>query len=168
MRQKEEAEALSRSTKENTMKTCLSFALAAALLAGCGTSEIPKEQSGAIIGAVVGGMVGNQVGSGGGRAAATIVGAIAGGVIGHSIGSSMDETDRLRTARVLETNPSGAPTHWRNPDTGAEYTVVPTRTYATAQGPCREYTMDARIGGRPEKVYGRACRQPDGSWEAQQ
>jgi surface antigen len=46
--------------------------------------------------------------------------------------------------------------------------VVPTRTYASAQGPCREYTMDAVVGGRPENVYGTACRQADGSWRVQQ
>ncbi|MEJ8837889.1 RT0821/Lpp0805 family surface protein [Ramlibacter sp. AN1133] len=150
------------------MRTCVSALLAAAMLAGCGTaSETPKEQAGTVIGAVVGGMLGHQVGRGGGRAAATIVGAIAGGVVGQSIGRSMDETDRMRTAQVLETSPTGAPTHWRNPDTGADYTVVPTRTYASAQGPCREYTMDAVIGGHPEKVYGTACRQSDGSWQAQ-
>jgi surface antigen len=151
------------------MKTLVSALLAAALLAGCGTaSEAPKEQAGTVIGAVVGGMLGHQVGGGGGRAAATIVGALAGGLVGQSIGRSMDETDRLRTAQVLETSPTGAPTHWRNPDTGADYTVVPTRTYASAQGPCREYTMDVVIGGRPDKVYGTACRQSDGSWRAQQ
>lgn len=151
------------------MRTSVGIALAAALLAGCGTSsEIQKEQAGTVIGAVAGGLLGSQVGRGDGRVAATIVGAIAGGAVGHSIGRSMDQADRLRTAQVLETSPTGAPTHWRNPDTGAEYTVVPTRTYASAQGPCREYTMDAVIGGRLEKVVGTACRQSDGSWRAQQ
>jgi surface antigen len=151
------------------MRTCVSALFAAALLAGCGTAtDNPKEQGGTVIGAVVGGVLGNQVGRGDGRAAATILGAIAGGVVGHSIGRSMDANDRARTAQVLESSPTGAPSHWRNPDTGAEYTVVPTRTYAAAQGPCREYTMDAIVGGRPEKVYGTACRQSDGSWRAQQ
>lgn len=149
------------------MRTCISLALAAAVLAGCAASN-PNEQAGSVIGAVVGGLLGHQVGGGGGRAAATIVGAIAGGVVGQNIGRSMDQTDRLRTAQVLESSPTGAPTSWRNPDTGAQYTVVPTRTYDQAQGPCREYTMDAVIGGRHEKVYGTACRQSDGSWQAQQ
>ena len=30
---------------------------------------------------------------------------------------------------------------------------------------CREYTKDVSINGRLEKAYGKACRQPDGSWE---
>lgn len=151
------------------MRTCIILALAGALLAGCGAPPPnPNEQSGTVIGAVVGGMLGNQVGHGGGRAAATFVGAIAGSLVGQNIGRSMDATDRLRTAHVLETSPTGAPTSWRNPDTGSEYTVVPTRTYAAAQGPCREYTVNAVIGGRMEKVYGTACRQSDGSWRVQQ
>lgn len=140
----------------------------AAVLAACTTPvDNAKEQAGTVVGAVVGGMLGSQVGHGDGRAAATILGAVAGGLVGQTIGRSMDATDRLRTARVLESSPTGAPTHWRNPDTGHEYTVVPTRTYASAQGPCRAYAMDAVIGGRAERVYGTACRQRDGSWRAQ-
>lgn len=140
-----------------------------AFLPGCTTPPPAdrNQQAGTVIGAVVGGLLGHQVGRGDGRAAATIIGAIAGGVVGNAIGQSMDATDRMRTAQVLETQPTGAPTQWRNPDTGREYVVVPTRTYASPQGPCREYTMDAIIGGRSEKVYGTACRQPDGSWRAQ-
>lgn len=151
------------------MRTCFSACvLAVAMLAGCATPpSISNEQAGTVVGAVVGGMLGNQVGHGGGRAAATILGAVAGGAVGNAVGRSMDQTDRLRTAHALETTPTGAPVHWRNPDTGSEYTVVPTRTYASAQGPCREYTMDAVIGGRAEKVYGTACRQDDGSWQSQ-
>ena len=30
---------------------------------------------------------------------------------------------------------------------------------------CREYQSTAIIGGKEEKVYGRACRQPDGTWK---
>jgi surface antigen len=138
--------------------------MAAAVLAACAPAPQRNQQAGTVIGAVVGGILGNQVGQGGGRAAATMLGVIAGGAIGNSIGQSMDATDRLRTAQVLETQPTGAPVQWRNPDTGREYVVVPTRTYASAQGPCREYTMDVVIGGRAEKAYGTACRQPDGSW----
>lgn len=153
----------------NTGARLLAITLAAGVLAGCGTPPAAdrNQQAGTVIGAVVGGLLGSQVGHGDGRAAATILGAVAGGVVGNTIGRSMDATDRMRTAGVLETSPTGSPTHWRNPDTGREYVVVPTRTYASAQGPCREYTMDVVIGGRSEKAYGTACRQPDGSWRTQ-
>ncbi len=120
-----------------------------------------------VIGGIVGGVVGSQVGGGRGRTAATIVGTIAGAAIGGSIGRSMDETDRLKAAHTLETVRTGVSSEWKNPDTGNEYRVTPTRTYETTEGPCREYTMDARVGGKPETVYGTACRQPDGSWRTQ-
>jgi surface antigen len=141
--------------------------LAIAVLGGCNTPpERQGEQAGTLIGAVVGGIVGNQVGRGGGRDVATLAGVVAGALVGGAIGRSMDDADRLKTARALETSPTGQPTHWVNPDSGHAYTVVPTRTYTAAQGPCREYTMDTVIGGRSEKVYGTACRQGDGSWRA--
>jgi surface antigen len=44
--------------------------------------------------------------------------------------------------------------------------VTPTQTFQTQDGRyCREYTADARIGGRVQQTYGTACRQPDGSWQ---
>lgn len=30
---------------------------------------------------------------------------------------------------------------------------------------CREYQTTVNIGGKPQKAYGRACRQPDGTWK---
>ena len=145
----------------------LALSTAALLLAACETPPgREKEQAGTVVGAVVGGVIGSQFGAGDGRTAATIIGAIAGGAIGNAVGRNMDQADRMRTAQVLESSPTGAPTSWRNPDTGGAYTVVPTRTWQSAEGPCREYTVDSVIGGRAEKVYGTACRQPDGSWRA--
>lgn len=143
--------------------TCAVIAICAFTLSGCETPAT-KEQSGMVIGGVLGGVIGSQVGGGRGRTAATIIGALAGAAIGGNIGRSMDETDRLKTAHALETVRTGVPSQWRNPDTGNDYTVVPTRTYETNDGPCREYTMDAIIGGKKETVYGTACRQADGSW----
>ncbi len=135
-------------------------------LGGC-AYQGPREQTGMVVGGALGGLVGSQVGSGHGRIAATIIGALAGAAIGGSIGHSMDETDRLKTAAALEDTRTGVPSAWRNPDTGYEYSVTPTRTYETNAGPCREYTIDAIIGGKREKVYGTACRQRDGSWQNQ-
>lgn len=136
----------------------------ALLLAGC--ENMPKEQSGTAVGAVAGGLLGSRFGEGSGRTVATIVGAIAGGAVGNAVGRNMDNNDRMRAAQALETSRVGSPTSWRNPDTGNQYTVVPTRTFQSPQGPCREYTMDTVIGNRPQQVFGTACRQPDGSWQA--
>ena len=95
---------------------------------------------------------------------AIIAGTMAGAAIGGSIGQTMDEVDRMKTAQSLEAVRTGVPSAWQNPDTGNQYSVTPTRTFVTAEGPCREYTINALIGGRQETVYGTACRQPDGSW----
>lgn len=140
--------------------------IAMALVLGVSACAAPptREQSGMVIGGVLGGVLGAQVGEGRGRTIATIVGTIAGVTIGGAIGRSMDETDRMKTAHALETVRTGVPSRWRNPDTGNEYTVVATKTQETAQGPCREYTVDATIAGRKDKAYGTACRQSDGSW----
>ena len=144
----------------------LSSAIAMAVIAsGCATYQGPQEQGGMVIGGILGGVLGSEVHDHSIRTAAIIAGTLAGAAIGGAIGRSMDTTDRLRTAQTLETVRTGVPAQWRNPDTGNQYAVVPTRTYETAAGPCREYTIDALIGGRKEKVYGTACRQPDGSWQ---
>jgi len=139
-------------------------------VSGCASNQgqVSQEQAGMVIGGVLGGLLGNQVkGDGAGRTAAVIAGTLAGAAIGGAIGRSMDETDRLKTAASLESVRTGVPSTWRNPDSGNEYTVVPTRTYETSVGPCREYTIDALVDGRKEKVHGTACRQPDGTWRVQ-
>lgn len=149
-------------------KRILPVIVAGALaLSGCETPA-SKEQQGMIIGGVLGGVLGSEVGGGHGRTAATIIGTLIGASIGGAVGRSMDETDRLKTAHALENVRTGVPSTWRNPDSGNEYTVVPTRTYETSSGPCREFTVDAKVGGRAEEVFGTACRQEDGSWKVVQ
>ena len=146
----------------------LMAALIVAVVFSVGCAEYPRhEQQGMVIGGVLGGVLGSQVGGGRGKTAATIVGTMAGAMIGGAVGRSMDDTDRLRTAHSLETVRTGVPSTWRNPDTGNQYTVVPTRTFDSGTGPCREYTVDAIVAGKREKIYGTACRQPDGSWRVQ-
>lgn len=140
------------------------FLAAALALAACETPPT-KQEKGTVAGAVVGAAVGSTIGSGSGRTAAIAIGTIAGAVIGGHIGKQMDEADRIKAAQALETTPTGQRTSWKNPDTGNQYAMTPTRTYETASGPCRDYTVDATVGGRPEKVTGKACRQPDGTWK---
>jgi surface antigen len=139
-------------------------ACSALLVFGCTTAPTKQDQ-GVIIGAIAGGILGHQVGGGTGQVLATMVGTVAGAMIGGSIGRQMDETDRLNTAAALENVRTGVPSAWVNPDTGYEYVVTPTNTYDSGTGPCREYTLDATIGGKTEQIYGTACRQADGSWK---
>ena len=146
------------------MRGWLFAPLLALLLAGC-ANQGPQEQTGMVIGGILGGMLGHQVGDGRGRKMATVLGTIAGASIGGLIGRSMDDLDRMKMNASLETVRTGVTSEWRNPDTQNVYKVTPTRTYETAAGPCREYTLDASIGGKTEQIYGQACRQADGSWK---
>jgi surface antigen len=139
--------------------------VASAILLSACAAPPTKEQAGMVIGGVLGGVLGSEVGGGHGRTAAIILGTIAGAAVGGAVGHSMDETDRLKTGAALESVRTGVPSTWRNPDTGHQYSVTPTKTYDSAAGPCREYTVDALIGGKKETVYGTACRQADGSWK---
>jgi surface antigen len=128
---------------------------------GCATHQ----QTGALLGGATGAAVGSTLGKGGGKTAAIILGAIAGTAVGASIGQHMDEQDRINTAMAMENMPTGNTSTWVNPDTRTSYAVTPTRTYDSAQGPCREFTMNATVGNQPQQMYGTACRQADGSWK---
>src|SRR3954468_3971379 len=146
-------------------KTRIALALAAALsLAACETPPT-KDTKGTVAGAVVGGVVGSAIGGGTGRTAAIVAGTLAGALIGGHIGRKMDEADRLKAAQALESTSTGQSSSWKNPDTGTQYTMTPTRTYEESGSPCRDYTVNAMVDGKPEKVQGSACRQSDGSWK---
>jgi surface antigen len=148
-------------------RTRIALVLATSVaLAACETPPT-KEQKGTVAGAVVGGVVGSTIGGGTGRTVAIVAGTLAGGFIGKGIGKKMDEADRLKAAQVLETAPTGQATAWRNPDSGAQYAVTPTRTYSAKGEPCRDFTVDATVDGKAEKVQGTACRQQDGSWKTE-
>ena len=135
------------------------------LISSCASHRGSNEDSGMIIGGVIGGVLGHHIGKGGGRTIATVIGTIIGMNIGGNIGYSMDKNDQLKIAHSLEMVRTGVATNWRNPDTGNQYMVVPTRTFEKKGSPCREYQLDATINGKLERVYGTACRQKDGSWK---
>lgn len=147
--------------KLTAIGTALIFSLT---LMGCQTT---KENSGQVMGGILGGVLGAQVGKGKGRTAAIIAGTLLGAYIGGNIGRSMDEQDRRQAHNALEYNKSYQPSSWKNPDSGNEYTVTPTRTYQSAGGGnCRDYETVAVIDGKKETLHGKACRQPDGNWKA--
>ncbi len=131
-------------------------------LTGC--AEVNNEGVGSLTGGVVGGLLGSQFGGGSGRVAAAAGGALLGAYLGGNIGRTMDRQDRLEMQHALETAPVGKSVGWKNPDTGNRYSVKPTRTYYVAKQPCREYVTHAMIGGKSQQIYGKACRQADGSW----
>lgn len=146
------------------MKNFLTLLLIATLATPMVACET-KQQSGAVVGGVLGGVLGSNVGGGEGRTAAIIAGTILGAYIGSEMGRYMDENDARKAEAALEYNRDNQRSTWRNPNTGADVSAMPTRTYKSAGGEnCREYQTTVTVGGKRENAYGTACRQPDGSW----
>lgn len=152
------------------MRKALMLLAAVSLLSlqACTSDRGPKEIGGAVIGGAAGGLIGSQIGDGTGRLAATAAGVFLGAWLGSEIGRYMDDQDRAAAERsaqaALENNPDGRSANWKNPNSGHSGSTTPTRTYDTAEGPCREYTTSVVIDGKTQKAYGTACRQPDGTW----
>lgn len=146
------------------MKKLVIVSLSLAIfLTGC--TSVNNEGFSTVTGGVVGGLLGSQFGGNSGKVAATAGGAILGAFLGGKIGQYMDRQDRMEMQRALETTSTGKAVSWKNPDTGNQYSVKPTRTYYVKQQPCREYVTNALIGGKSQQIYGKACRQADGSWK---
>ncbi len=151
----------------------LIVALAITPLAACqnqqtGQGGLNKQDVGTVIGGATGALVGAQFGKGRGQLVGVAAGTLLGAYLGNQVGSSLDKADIAyydRTSQTaLEHNKVGQTSSWKNPDSGAYGTVTPTRTYDQAGTNCREYQQTITVGGKTEKAYGTACRQPDGSW----
>ncbi len=131
-----------------------------------GMGRCNRELLGSLLGAAAGGLAGSRIGDGRGQLAATAGGTLLGFLIGGTIGRNMDEVDQNCVGQALEHAQNGQQIAWNNPQTGARYQVVPTRTVQGSDGRyCREYTTTSVVSGRNQQTYGRACRQPDGSWQ---
>jgi surface antigen len=131
-----------------------------------GTGRCNRELLGSLLGAAAGGLAGSQIGDGRGQLAAVAGGTLLGFLMGGTIGRNMDEVDQNCVGQALEHAGDGQQIAWNNPQTGAQYQVVPTRTVQGSDGRyCREYTATSVVSGRNQQTYGRACRQPDGSWK---
>lgn len=163
-------------------RTITGAVLAVLILTGCtATGSYPnqgasnsvgtKQIFGTILGGAGGGYLGSQFGSGKGKTAATIVGALLGAAAGSSVGASLDRADQLAHQQAQQTSlnnaPDGVPVTWQNPNQGTAGQVVPTRTFQSGNTYCREFQQTIQVGGQVERGYGRACLQPDGSWQIQ-
>lgn len=148
-------------------KMLTTFTLLCCSLSLIGCSSMSKQDVGVLTGGAAGALLGSTIGQGNGRIIATAAGALAGAFIGGAIGRNMDETDKLKMNNALNNNAVGQPAYWTNTNSGANYQVVPTKNVAIGDNPyCREYRTVANIAGRRQQMYGTACRQPDGSWQA--
>lgn len=160
--------------KEFVAKT-LAVVMSLSVLTGCLTNEageVNKQGLVGLTGAVAGGVIGSNIGKGSGNTAAIIGGTILGGLLGSEVGKSLDKADVAYARRTqhsaLESNKAGSTSAWKNPDSGASGTITPTKTYEESGRYCREFTQTVTVGGKTEKAYGTACRQPDGAWKVQQ
>lgn len=134
-------------------------------LVGC--QNMSKQDAGTITGAVAGGLIGSTIGQGSGQVLAVAAGAMAGAYVGNAIGKSMDDTDKMKVNQALETHNVGQPAYWNNQKSGARYKVTPVKDVTVGSNKyCREYQTVATINGQQQKMFGTACRQPDGSWKA--
>lgn len=153
----------------NRLKISVLVLSTAMLLGGC-QSAGEKETVGTAVGAVAGGVIGAQFGHGAGRVVGGAVGALIGGLIGNVIGTSMDDADRQEAnhAFVKATRvPVGETVYWNNSHTGHWGSYRPVRDGESKQGYyCREFVTTVYVHGRTDKLYGTACRKPDGSWHA--
>ncbi|MFI4983716.1 MAG: RT0821/Lpp0805 family surface protein [Rickettsiales bacterium] len=147
-----------------------------AVLAGCNgngltndAGNVNKQNVGTLLGAGAGAWIGSNVGKGKGNIVGIAAGTLLGALAGSTIGKSLDQADVAYANRThqdaLEYNKVGSASSWKNPDSGASGTITPTKTYTKNERQCREYTQTISVGGKVEKGYGTACRQPDGSWE---
>jgi len=128
------------------------------------TGTCNRELIGQIVGGATGGLVGSQIGDGTGRLVAVAAGTVIGMIVGGEVGRSMDRTDKLCVDQALENAPDGTKIHWNDND--RQYTVTPQNTQQNADGQyCREYQTETQVGGKTQNMYGKACRQPDGSWK---
>jgi len=131
--------------------------------------ENPKALLGGLLGAGAGaGIAAAAGGSPGVIVAAALGGALLGGFAGHKLDNRDKQMASQAATQAFEKNQAGQPTVWDNPETGNSGSVTPTKTYQLATGQyCREYTQTITIGGEPQKTYGTACRQADGTWKVQ-
>lgn len=159
----------------------LTLVLLASLISGCNQNGPPgagimnggsinKQDIGTLGGGIGGGIIGSNIGKGKGAIAGTIGGALLGGLLGSSIGKSLDSADlaayNSASQRALETAQPGQSLPWRNTETGNYGTVTPSNYYQNSVGQyCREYSQTIVVGGQKQQGYGKACRQPDGTWK---
>lgn len=153
-------------SKKQTALVVVALLISVLFLTGCETTG-PKTALGGLGGAAAGGLLAAGLGA---HPAAIAGSVLLGGLVGGLIGNQLDAADRRMAAQTaqnsLEYSPTGVETSWRNPDSGHHGTIIPVGTYRLADGSyCREYSQTVYVGREQESAYGKACRQPDGSWK---
>lgn len=148
------------------------LAVAAVDMSGCTPgNNVPGATA---AGALAGGLVGNQLFHGRNAFAGVMAGALIGGIIGNRIGNYMDRQDRINMQSAIIHTPVNQQASWTSDRLGpggrrVTYTVRPIKDYYAGRSHhrryCREYQTTVTIGGRAQRAFGKACREPDGSWK---
>ena len=116
-------------------------------------------------GAAIGGLLGAAAFSGSSAQWVGIVGgALIGSVIGNQIGQYMDRQDQVNMQNAIVHTPVGSEARWTNQKRKITYSVRPIKNYKSKGRYCREYQTTVTINGKLQKGYGKACREPDGTW----
>lgn len=139
--------------------------MAAALLAGCQTSQKDSDAAGG----VYGGVINSQYGSGNAKLAQLGVGPLLGAFIGKDVAGGLSKDDQgyaETAAKRAYAAPLGERISWVNPQSGNSGTITSIREGYNTQGTyCREYQQTVTVGRNTELVYGTACKQADGAWK---
>ncbi|HRK97340.1 MAG TPA: RT0821/Lpp0805 family surface protein [Alphaproteobacteria bacterium] len=152
------------------MKFLALLVLVSLSMTACMENTGNKQMVGSATGAVLGGVAGAQFGKGTGQLVGVGVGALLGTLIGSELGKSLDQADRMY-ANQAQSKAYSAPLNetisWNNPDSGHSGTITPVKEgYSNTSGSlCREYSQTIYVDGRQQTGYGRACQNPDGSWQ---
>ena len=96
------------------------------------------------------------------------IGAAAGPLVAGDIQSGMTPVDNGCVALTLEYARNNQSVAWQNPGNGAQYQVMPIRSFQAPNGQsCREYTTSSALNGRSQRINDTACRLPSGLWQLQ-
>jgi surface antigen len=104
------------------------------------------------------------------RVSPAAAGSALSGFIGNRIGAAMDDEDKQRAyeaqIQALDRGSPGAPTSWRNPDSGRYGSIVPGPAYQQGGRNCRSFTHTIYIDSKPQTARGTACKNATGGWAA--
>jgi surface antigen len=144
------------------MKRMIASAVLATFLVGSLAGCADKAQSGAGLGALTGAAVGALTAKN--KVSGAAIGAGLGALIGYAIGNEMDKHDKEMIGKTLETQPSGRPMTWKNPDNGTQYEATPSPAYIQNDKVYRDVYIKANVDGQEKDIKAKAYRNPDGTW----
>jgi len=91
------------------------------------------------------------------------------GLLGARLASALGKDDLkyayVAQIKALNEAPAGAPSVWRNIQSGASGTIVTGPLYQIGEQTCRSFTHTVYLGGRPLASRGSAC-QISGGWQS--